>query len=270
VTTHRTILELRTALEPLRAGPRIGLVPTMGALHAGHEALIRRARDECDAVVASIFVNPAQFGSREDLGRYPRDEERDAALAADWGVDHLFVPSADEMYPEGFQTWVDVEAIARQLEGAARPGHFRGVATVCLKLFNIVRPDVAYFGRKDAQQAALLGRMVRDFDLELELRVVATVRDDDGVALSSRNAYLSTEERAAARTIPRALEAGAAAHARGDDAAAVAGAVLAAEPLLEPEYVEVASLDGRVYLLAAVRVGRTRLIDNAVLEGSSD
>ena len=265
--THRTILELRAALEPLRTASRIGLVPTMGALHAGHEALVRRAVEECDLVVASIFVNPAQFGAREDLARYPRDEERDAGLAAGWGIDHLFAPSVEEMYPPGFQTWVEVETIGRQLEGAARPGHFRGVATVCLKLFNIVRPDVAYFGRKDAQQAALLGRLIRDLDLTLELRVVPTVRDSDGVALSSRNAHLSTEERAAARLIPQALEAGAAAHARGEDGAAVAAAVLAAEPLLEAEYVEVAPLDGRVYLLAAVRVGRTRLIDNVVLEG---
>jgi pantoate--beta-alanine ligase len=267
VITHRTILELRQALEPRRASSSIGLVPTMGALHVGHEALVRSAKAECDAVVASIFVNPAQFGPREDLARYPRDEERDAALASDWGVDHLFVPSVEEMYPDGFQTWVEVEDIGRQLEGAARPRHFRGVATVCLKLFNIVRPDRAYFGRKDAQQAALIGRLIRDLDLELELRVVPTVRDEDGVAVSSRNAYLSPEERTAARAIPQALEAGAVAYARGEDAAAVAGAVLAGEPLLEPEYVEVAPLDGRVYLLAAVCVGRTRLIDNVVLEG---
>jgi pantoate--beta-alanine ligase len=239
----------------------------MGALHVGHEALVRSAKDECDVVVASIFVNPAQFGAREDLARYPRDEERDAALAEDWGVDHLFVPSVDEMYPDGYQTWVEVEGIGRTLEGVARPGHFRGVATVCLKLFNIVRPDRAYFGRKDAQQAAVIGRLVRDLDLQLELRVVPTVRDDDGIAVSSRNAYLSAEERAAARTIPQALEAGAAAYGRGEDAGAVAGAFLASEPLLEPEYVEVAPLDGRVYLLAAVRVGRTRLIDNVDLEG---
>jgi pantoate--beta-alanine ligase len=267
---HRTIAELRTALEPRRAGSRIGLVPTMGALHAGHEALIRRARGECEVVVASIFVNPAQFGAREDLDRYPRDEGRDSALAADWGVDHLFVPSVEEMYPAGFQTWVDVETIAQDLEGAGRPGHFRGVATVCLKLFIIVGPDVAYFGRKDAQQAALVGRMVRDLDLELKLRVVPTVRDEDGVAVSSRNAYLSPEERAAARAIPRALEAGAIAHDLGQDAAAVAKVILHEEPLLEPEYVEVAPLDGRVYLLAAVRVGRTRLIDNVLLEGDPD
>ena len=270
MTTHRTILGLREALEPLRAGARIGLVPTMGALHAGHEALIRRARAECGVVVASIFVNPAQFGALEDLDRYPRDEDGDAELAAGWGVDHLFVPSVEEMYPQGFQTWVDVEAIAEDLEGAGRPGHFRGVATVCLKLFNIVGPDVAYFGRKDAQQAAVVERMVRDLDLPLEIRVVETVRDPDGVATSSRNAYLSPEERVAARAIPLALQAGAAAHRRGEDGAEAAGAVLAGEPLLDAEYVEVARLDGRLYLLAAVRVGRTRLIDNVALEGDPE
>ena len=267
---HRTVLELRTALERLRAGSRIGLVPTMGALHVGHEALIRRAGAECDVVVVSVFVNPAQFGAGEDLDRYPRDEEHDSALAAGWGADHLFVPSVEEMYPDGFQTWVDVEAIAESLEGAGRPGHFRGVATVCLKLFNIVRPDVSYFGRKDAQQAALVGRMVRDLDLELELRIVPTMRDEDGLAVSSRNVHLSDEERAAAGAIPRALAAGEAAHERNEDPVLAASAVLADEPLLEPEYVEVAPLDGRVYLLAAVRVGRTRLIDNVLLEGDQD
>jgi pantoate--beta-alanine ligase len=265
--THRTVAGLRTALEPLRAGASIGLVPTMGALHAGHEALVRRAREECAVVVASIFVNPAQFGAREDLDRYPRDEEGDSRQAESWDVDHVFAPAVEEMYPPGFQTWVDVEEVAVGLEGAGRPGHFRGVATVCLKLFTIVRPDVAYFGQKDAQQAALVARMARDLDLELEIRTVPTVRDEDGVAVSSRNAYLSAEERAAARAIPLALDAGAVAHGRGEDAAAVAAALLAGESLLAPEYVEVARLDGRLYLLAAVRVGRTRLIDNVVLEG---
>jgi pantoate--beta-alanine ligase len=266
VTTHRTVAELRTALAPFRGEERIGLVPTMGALHAGHEALIRCAREECGVVVASIFVNPPQFGALEDLDRYPRDEAGDARLAAEWGVDHLFVPSVAEMYPPGFQTWVDVEALAEDFEGAGRPGHFRGVATVCLKLFNIVRPDVAYFGRKDAQQAALVDRMARDLDLELEVRVVPTVRDADGVAVSSRNAYLSPAERTAAAAFPRALEAGADAYRREEDPAAVARAVLGTEPLLDPEYVEVARLDGRLYLLAAVRIGTTRLIDNVMLE----
>lgn len=268
--TDRTVAGLRASLEPVRAGSRVGLVPTMGALHAGHEALIRRARQECDVVVVSIFVNPAQFSALEDLDRYPRDEEGDAAHAAGWGVDHLFAPSVGEMYPPGFQTWVDVEAIAEDLEGAGRPGHFRGVATVCLKLFNIVRPDRAYFGRKDAQQAVLVERLIRDLDLDLEIRVVPTVRDADGVATSSRNAHLSAEERRAAGAIPRALEAGAEAHRRHEDAAVAARAVLGDEPLLDPEYVEVARLDGRVYLLAAVHAGRTRLIDNVVLEGGPE
>jgi pantoate--beta-alanine ligase len=264
VTTDRTIAALRAELAPLRPDHRIGLVATMGALHAGHEALVRRARSECDIVVASIFVNPAQFGPGEDFERYPRDEGRDAALAESWGVDHLFVPSVDEMYPDGFGTWVEVD-VGEELEGAVRPGHFRGVATVCLKLFNIVRPERAYFGQKDAQQAAVLERMVVDLDLGIEIRVVPTVREDDGLAVSSRNAYLSTDERAAAAALPRALAAGA--EAGPERAVEVARGVLAGEPRLTPDYVEVARLNGRVYLLAAVRAGSTRLIDNVVLEG---
>ena len=267
MTTARTIAVLQEALAPARASREVGLVPTMGALHGGHEALVRRARAECDVVVASIFLNPAQFGAGEDLGGYPRDEQGDTRTAAAWGVDHLFVPSVEEMYPDGFQTWVDVEGVAEGLEGAARPGHFRGVATVCLKLFNIVRPQRAYFGQKDAQQAALVQRMTRDLDLDVEIRLVPTARDADGVALSSRNAYLTAGEREAARALPRALEAGAAAHRAGDDAATAARAALAEESRLAPDYVEVAQLNGRVYLLAAVRAGRTRLIDNVVLEG---
>ena len=264
--TSRTIAELRAALAE-RPGAGVGLVPTMGALHGGHEALLRRARDECDVVVASIFVNPAQFGGGEDLESYPRDEQADMRAAEAWGVDELFVPAVAEMYPEGFQTWVDVERAAEGLEGAARPGHFRGVATVCLKLFNIVQPQRAYFGQKDAQQAAVVERMVRDLDLEVEIRLVPTARDAAGLALSSRTAYLPVAEREAAGALPRALEAGAAAHRSGGDAAAAARAALAAEPRLEPDYVEVARLNGRVYLLAAARAGRTRLIDNVVLEG---
>jgi pantoate--beta-alanine ligase len=264
VTTHRTIAALRAALAPLR-GSTIGLVPTMGALHAGHEALVRKARGECEVVVASIFVNPAQFGPGEDFERYPRDEERDSGLAESWGVDHLFAPAADEIYPDGFGTWVEVEGLTDELEGAARPGHFRGVATICLKLFNIVGPDRAYFGQKDAQQAAVLERMVRDLDLGLEIRVVPTAREEDGLALSSRNAYLSPDEREAAATLPRALAQGA--EAGPERAAEVARALLSKEPRLTPDYVEVARLNGRVYLLAAARVGSTRLIDNVVLEG---
>ena len=195
--TLRTIQEVRHELA--EAG-RVGLVPTMGAFHEGHVALFRAAREECEAVVVSLFVNPTQFGPNEDLSRYPRDESRDAQVAEAAGVDILFSPSVEEMYPDGYATWVDVEQTGA--EGDARPGHFRGVATVCLKLFNIVRPQVAYFGQKDAQQAAVLRRMIRDLDVDLDLRVVPTVRDADGLALSSRNAYLSDEE-----TTPRARTA---------------------------------------------------------------
>jgi pantoate--beta-alanine ligase len=261
--TLRTIAEAREALPP----GGVGLVPTMGALHAGHVALFDAARRENEVVVASIFVNPAQFGAGEDFERYPRDEEADAALAEAAGVDFVFVPAAEEMYPEDFATWVEVEGISAGLEGEARPGHFRGVATVCLKLFNIVRPERAYFGQKDAQQAAVVERMADDLNLGLEIRVVPTVRDEDGLAVSSRNAYLTPEERTAALALPQALRAGEEAHARGGDPVEAAEAVLAAEPGLEPQYVEVAKLDGRVYLLAAARAGRTRLIDNVVLEG---
>ena len=261
--TLRTIAEIRDALP--RKG--VGLVPTMGALHAGHVALFSAARRESDVVVASIFVNPAQFGAGEDFERYPRDGEADAAVAEAAGVDFLFVPTTAEMYPEGFDTWVEVESLSAGLEGDARPGHFRGVATVCLKLFNIVRPDRAYFGQKDAQQAAVVEQLVADLNLELEIRVVPTVREEDGLAVSSRNAYLSAEEREAAAALPKALRAGEEAQGRGADPLEAARAVLAAEPGLEPEYVELARLDGRVYLLAAARAGRTRLIDNVVLEG---
>ena len=261
--TLRTIEEIR-ALLPAKG---VGLVPTMGALHAGHAALFETARRENQVVAASIFVNPAQFGAGEDFERYPRDEEADARAAAAAGVDYLFVPAAEEMYPEGFATWVEVEGLSASLEGASRPGHFRGVATVCLKLLNIVRPERAYFGQKDAQQAAVVERMVEDLDLDLEIRVVPTIRDQDGLAISSRNAYLSAEERVAALALPQALLAGEDAHARGTDPVEAAREILGAEPGLEPEYVELARLDGRVYLLAAARAGRTRLIDNVVLEG---
>ncbi len=259
----RTIAEVREAV-PKEA---VGLVPTMGALHGGHVALFEAARRENDVVVASIFVNPAQFGAGEDFERYPRDEEADAAVAEAAGVDFLFVPSVQEMYPEGFDTWVEVEGLSAGLEGAARPGHFRGVATVCLKLFNIVQPERAYFGQKDAQQAAVVERLVEDLNVELEIRVVPTVREGDGLAVSSRNAYLSAEERDAAAAISKALRAGEEAHGLGADPLEAARAVFASEPRLQPEYVELARLDGRVYLLAAARAGRTRLIDNVVLEG---
>ena len=257
--TLRTIREMRRESDD---GRRVGLVPTMGAFHEGHLALLRAARADCDAVVVSLFVNPTQFGASEDLSRYPRDEKRDAQLAEAEGVDVLFTPSVKEMYPEGYATWVDVDETGA--EGAARPGHFRGVATVCLKLFNIVRPQVAYFGQKDAQQAAVLRRMIRDLDVELDLRVLPTVRDADGLALSSRNAYLSEEERHRALALPRALEAGRSAHAEQSDPVAASRAALNG---LVPEYVEVLDLGGVMLLAAAARVGSTRLIDNVVLEG---
>jgi pantoate--beta-alanine ligase len=247
--TVTTIGELRALLDETRPGAEIGLVPTMGALHAGHVALIAAARAECDVVVASIFVNPAQFGPGEDYETYPRGLGRDGRVAEDAGIDYLFTPAVEEMYPEGFQTWVDVGEIGERLEGTARPGHFRGVATVCLKLFNLVRPRRAYFGQKDAQQAAVVRRMVRDLAVPIEIRVVPTVRDEDGLALSSRNAYLSPEEREHALALPRALTA--------RDRTLLNG--------LEVDYFEEADFEPRV-LAAAVRVGNTRLIDNVVLE----
>jgi pantoate--beta-alanine ligase len=266
----RTIAGLRAALDPLRRGS-VGLVPTMGALHEGHRALFAAARRECDTVVASIFVNSAQFDDAADLAAYRIDAEADARLAEEAGVDLLFVPTNDEMYPEGFQTWVDVELLSRSLEGERRPGHFRGVATICAKFFIIVRPDRAYFGEKDAQQAAVVDRLVRDLALGLEIRVVSTVRNGDGVAVSSRNNRLSPEERRAAGALPRALSAGKLAYRRGEDPVEAARGILAEEPLLEPEYLEVARFDGGAPVLAAaVRAGRTRLIDNVSLEGVHD
>ncbi|MGZ4316287.1 MAG: pantoate--beta-alanine ligase [Gaiellaceae bacterium] len=256
--TLRTIPDVR---RELAGAGRIGLVPTMGAFHEGHLALFRAAREDSEAVVASLFVNPTQFAANEDLTRYPRDEARDAKLAEAAGIDILFAPSVEEMYPNGYATWVDVEETGA--EGSARPNHFRGVATVCLKLFNIVRPQVAYFGQKDAQQAAVLRRMIRDLDIDLVLRVVPTVRDVDGLALSSRNAYLSEQDRNQALALPRALEAGRSAHAQGSDPVAAARAALNG---LEPEYVELLDLDGITVLAAAARVGSTRLIDNVILE----
>jgi pantoate--beta-alanine ligase len=258
VKTVRTIREVRRALA---GSKRVGLVPTMGAFHEGHLALFNAAREVCDLVVVSLFVNPTQFGANDDLLRYPRDEARDALLADAAGVDILFAPSVEEMYPEGFATWVDVEETGGEAD--ARPGHFRGVATVCLKLFNIVRPQVAYFGQKDAQQAVVLRRMIRDLDVELDLRVLPTVRDADGLALSSRNAYLSERERQQALALPLALEAGRSAHVQGSDPIAATRQVLNG---LEPEYVEVLDLGDVTVLAAAARIGTTRLIDNIILE----
>jgi pantoate--beta-alanine ligase len=259
----RTIVEMRQALAAVRRGSRIGLVPTMGAFHAGHVALMQAARKSCDVVVTSLFVNPTQFGDAKDLSRYPRDEAGDAKIAAEAGVDYLFVPSVDEMYPPGYATWIEVEGPAHGLEGDFRPGHFRGVATVCAKLFTIVRPDEAFFGQKDAQQVAVVKQVVRDLNLELEIRVLPTIRDADGLALSSRNVRLSSEERQRARAIPRALEAGCAAQRAGGDVIAAARTALGD---LEVDYVAVADLDSRSTLAIAARVGGTRLIDNVPLD----
>ena len=262
----RAIDELRGALEPLRGG-RIGLVPTMGAFHEGHLSLLRTAREECDTVVCSLFVNPTQFGQSEDLERYPRNEARDLRLAGAEGVDFLFAPSPEAIYPLGFETWVEPERLSLELEGVIRPTHFRGVATICLKLFNIVRPDVAYFGAKDAQQLAVIERLVLDLDLELEIRPVETVRDDDGLALSTRNSYLSPAERRVALALLRALELGARAVREGGDPVLSARAALSEEPGLKTQYVAVADFAGP-RLLAAVQVGQTRLIDNVLLSSS--
>jgi pantoate--beta-alanine ligase len=251
----RTIAEIRGELE--NAGT-IGLVPTMGALHAGHTALFRAARASCDTLVASVFLNPAQFSDPADITAYPRDHTADAAAAAAEGVDVLFAADADEIYPPGFATWVLPEGAALGLEGDHRPGHFRGVATVVLKLFNIVRPQLAWFGQKDAQQVAVVKQLVRDLNLDVEIRVVDTVRDPDGLALSSRNARLTHTERVQATALSRAL-------ATGDPA--LAKAVLA-EAGVTPDYVTVADLDGPTLAIAA-RVGATRLIDNIRLEGSA-
>jgi pantoate--beta-alanine ligase len=285
VRTVRTKAELRAALEPARrAGRRIGLVPTMGALHDGHLSLVDAARSRSDVVVMSLFVNPAQFGPDEDLDTYPRDEARDAELAAAHGVDLLYAPEVDEVYPEGFATTVEVTgALTEVLDGDPRrrgSGHFRGVTTVVAKLFATVGPDVAFFGQKDAQQAIVIRRMVRDLDFAVEIEVLPTVREPDGLALSSRNAYLGAEDRRRATALHRALAAAERAVAAGttsaDEVLAAARAELDAEGI-EPEYLEardadglelVRSFDGRPVLVAvAARVGPARLIDNVVIGG---
>ena len=256
----------------------LGLVPTMGYLHAGHASLLRRARRQCDHVAASVFVNPTQFGPGEDLARYPRDLERDRALLEAEGCDLLFVPEAGEIYPAGFETGVDVGGVALPLEGASRPGHFRGVATVVLKLFGIFGPQRAYFGQKDAQQLAVIRRLVRDLDVPVEVVGCPTVRETDGLALSSRNSYLGPDERRAAPVLFRALSRAGALWDAGerdpDRLRAAMHAVLEAEPLARADYVSVADPGTLSELRApaasvlaslAVFVGRSRLIDNLLL-----
>jgi pantoate--beta-alanine ligase len=251
-------MKIVRSLRELEHAPDTGLVPTMGALHAGHRALLAAARRENERVVMSLFVNPAQFDDDADLAAYPRGEARDLELAEEDGVDVVFAPTTGELYPEDFGTWVEPGDTGA--EGAARPGHFRGVATVCLKLFSIVRPERAYFGQKDAQQVAVVKQLVRDLNLPVAIRVVPTVRDDDGLALSSRNVRLSADEREKALGLPRALTGAVGA----TDPVAAAHASLNG---LTPDYVELVELDGATVLAAAVRVGSTRLIDNVLVEG---
>jgi pantoate--beta-alanine ligase len=277
-----TIADLRAALlEPRRAGRRIGLVPTMGAFHEGHLSLMRRARADCDAVVVSLFVNPAQFDDPLDLEVYPRDRRRDEAVAREIGVDYLFAPANEEMYPPGFATTVSVQRVTEVLEGAHRGrAHFDGVTTVVAKLLNIVGPDVAYFGQKDAQQAIVIRRLARDLDMPVRIEVCPTIREADGLALSSRNAHLAPAERARAAALHRALDAVQEAVRAGErDSEALrtrALAVLSSSDI-EPDYLELVSadtlapvrrIDQAALAVLAARVGATRLIDNQLIEPS--
>ena len=274
--TIRKVADLR---RELAARSNVGLVPTMGFLHEGHLSLIRQARADCEVVVVSLFVNPKQFGAGEDLAAYPRDEARDAALADECGADILFAPANDEVYPDGFATTVEVAGITDALCGEARPGHFAGVTTVVTKLFNMVGPDAAYFGQKDAQQALVIRKLVRDLDMPVRVEVCPTVREPDGLAMSSRNAYLSAEERERALGLNRALRAAEEAVAAGriaaDDVLAAARDELQ-KAGLEPEYLELRSakdlapverVNGSTLLAVAAQVGRARLIDNTILTG---
>jgi pantoate--beta-alanine ligase len=277
--TFRTIADMRAAVsQARRAGASIGLVPTMGAFHDGHLSLMRRARERCDRVVVSLFVNPAQFNEQADLDRYPRDEGRDAALAAEAGADFLFAPPVEQIYPPGFATTVSVAGLTETLEGAQRGrGHFDGVTTVVTKLFNIVAPDVAYFGQKDAQQVAVIRRLVRDLDMPVRIEVCPIVREPDGLAMSSRNARLAGSDRERATALHHALVAASESVAAGErEAAAIRSVAMAAlaSSGVEPEYFELVSADtlapvrrveGEVLALVAARVGATRLIDNDVI-----
>jgi pantoate--beta-alanine ligase len=278
--TLRTVADVRAAVsQARRAGASVGLVPTMGAFHEGHLSLMRRAREQCDRVFVSLFVNPAQFNEQTDLDGYPRDERRDATLAASVGVDFLFAPPVEQIYPAGFATTVSVAGVTETLEGAQRGrGHFDGVATVVTKLFNIVSPDVAYFGQKDAQQVVVIRKFVRDLDMPVNIVVCPTLREPDGLALSSRNVRLSAAERSRAAALHRVLVAAKESVAAGErDASAVRAAAVAALTSygVEPEYFELVSpdtlapvqrIEGEALALVAARVGTTRLIDNDVLE----
>ncbi len=275
--TISTLFDLRSARLSLYG--TVGLVPTMGYLHEGHLSLIRRAKMECDSVVVSIFVNPTQFGANEDLSKYPRDLERDLSLIEPLGVDLVWNPTAEIMYPAGYQTWVEVESITRPLEGSIRTSHFKGVTTIVAKLFNAVQPHKAYFGQKDAQQAAVISQMTRDLNFPIEVIVCPTTREADGLAMSSRNKYLEGADRSAATILFRALSAAKLAHAGGERNAAKLRAImtdtLASEPRAQTQYVSCADYDtlkeldvvsGKTLLSMAVMLGKTRLIDNFVLE----
>lgn len=272
-----TLEELRSAR--LLLDGKLGLVPTMGYLHKGHISLVRRAKAECDHVAVSIFVNPTQFGPNEDLSKYPRDLDRDLHLLDDAGVDLVWTPTPEVMYPSGFQTWVEVEEMTRPLEGAQRPGHFRGVTTVVTKLFNAVQPTKAYFGQKDAQQAAVIRQMTKDLNFPIEIVVCPIVREPDGLAMSSRNVYLDADQRQAATVLYRSLSAAKAAYEKGERDAEklrqIMKATIASEPLAQLQYVSCADYDtlqelekitGRTLLSMAVFFGKTRLIDNFVLD----
>jgi pantoate--beta-alanine ligase len=275
--TIRTVAEMRAYVAAARRhGRSVGLVPTMGAFHAGHHSLMRAARERCDVVVVWLFVNPTQFDEADDLAAYPRDEARDAEEAAALGVDVLFAPAVEEVYPPGFATSVHVDGLSDVLEGAERGvGHFTGVCTVVTKMVNMVTPDLAFFGQKDAQQVAVLRRMVRDLNVPVELAVLPTVREPDGLALSSRNVRLSPDERRRATALSRALRAAEAAIGAGErDAAAIGATARAAMGDVEPEYLAlvdpdsfqpVQNLNGRVLVAVAARIGDTRLIDNTII-----
>jgi pantoate--beta-alanine ligase len=276
----RTVEEISAFVRQARAdGKIVGLVPTMGYFHEGHLTLMREAKKSCDAVVVSLYVNPLQFGPKEDLAQYPRDFDRDCAMAREVGVDAIFSPADEEMYPAGFSTFVEVTGITEKLCGLSRPGHFRGVATVVTKLFNIVRPDRAYFGQKDAQQAMVIERMVTDLNMGPEIVLVPIVREDDGLAMSSRNVYLNDEQRRAAPVLYRSLCAFREAVARGErDVQELRGQIvqmIASTPGAEMDYVEILSVPdlepldkvrGKCIAALAVRFGRTRLIDNIIVE----
>ena len=277
MTIVKTISEIRALRQKLKG--TVGFVPTMGFLHEGHLALVRRAKAESSAVMVSIYVNPAQFGPREDFGAYPRDLDRDLELLRKEGTDIVFVPSGDEMYPPGFNSWVDVEKVTERLEGASRPGHFRGVATVVAKLFNVVQPTRAYFGQKDAQQVVVIQRVVADLNMDMEVVVVPTVRESDGLAMSSRNIYLSSKERQAATTLFKALTLAWQLRKGGEkDAEKIRRqmtALIRKEPLAQIDYVSIADtetleeldlLDRPAVASLAVRIGKKRLIDNMPLD----